>query len=339
MVVAEVLIDESVDDEDDVTILHGRNLVLKLLQSKDEKRLLVEPEVKQFLSSADIFDKARRKAVDKLIETEFQAGIRLVRGPKERLRFMQLISERRADQRTLQEVEPTIRELRKLPTLEQKAKNKIGKEINLLESAVLVRCPKCRMPLDLKRGLDTAVYVRNWGPVLFRSPEFYGLKGELIEPTKCDFCGHVVNKEDAKRSHLHTVKENIRYLWENHLWLSASFSEILESLGWQTWPRVRVLGSTGRLHSIAILAVKEGRVLTCDFRSGELLGRLDVEEFLAQMFEIRPHFSMFALFHQLYKPLREVLSKYPSVIVLENWKKKGRKQIVSELQAGILGKI
>src|SRR5208283_2361610 len=115
MVVADALIDESVKDEEDVTILHGRRQVLKLLQSKDEKRLLLEPEAKQFLSSADIFDMDRRKAVDELIETEFEAGIRLARGPKERLRFMQLASKKlRADQRTLREVESTIRELRKL---------------------------------------------------------------------------------------------------------------------------------------------------------------------------------------------------------------------------------
>ena len=135
------------------------------------------------------------------------------------------------------------------------------------------------------------------------------------------------------------MKESIRKLWGGNLWLEDYFSRLLNSLGWQTWPHVHVLGSSGVRHEIDVLGVKGSYVLVCECKTGRV-SRQMVFNFWAEVYDIRSHVGMLALIHELPEPeTKEFVAKNPSVVLLERLGEKGKSQILEELRTSMLGKI
>jgi len=69
MPVTEIALDSSLQEED-VTLLHGRNILIKLIENPSAKHLLAEPEVKDFLSTEDMTSKQFRESIEKMIQVD-----------------------------------------------------------------------------------------------------------------------------------------------------------------------------------------------------------------------------------------------------------------------------
>ncbi len=193
------------------------------------KQFLSQKDVQELLSTKDICARSFRETMDDLIETEWQAGTGLER-VSERLWFKRHPSEAKKVRWggagvKMRDLDSSVQELRKLPGLEQKIK-RFNKNLRVLDPVVLVSCPQCRIPVNVKEGSEELSSkcgkIRFWAP-FFRTSKLHVLKGELRRSVKCMFCGNIVTRANARRTHLHTVKQNIRWLWESGLdnWLEA----------------------------------------------------------------------------------------------------------------------
>lgn len=353
--VTDIPLDSSAREED-VTILHGKNLLLKLIEDKDTKQFMSQAELEHFLSTDDLCAKDFRETMDRMLEVEHQVATLLERDVEEYLYFKRRFARREvlggrvtfrqspretdfvshirarmgASVRRAQELDKT------LPDLEQKIKAFNG-DLEVLDPIVLLRCPKCRTPIvrEIPGRADSDARLGRYSREVKREV----LKGELKRPVKCAFCESIINRENAKRTHLHIMKQSIRKLWEGNLWLEDYFSRLLKSLGWQTWPHVHVLGSSGVRHEIDVLGVKGSYVLVCECKTGRV-SRQMVFNFWAKVYDIRSHVGMLALIDQLPEPeTKEFVAKNPSVVLLERLGEKGKSQILEELRTSMLGKI
>jgi len=71
--VTEIPLDSSTREED-VIILHGRNLLLKLIERPDRKRIISEEENSQLLSTDDLCYKGFREIVEKCLRWRIKVG-------------------------------------------------------------------------------------------------------------------------------------------------------------------------------------------------------------------------------------------------------------------------
>jgi len=360
MPTTEIPLDSSVREED-VTVLHGRNLLLKIIEDQEARHFLASEDVRQFLETEDLCLKDLGHVMNRMLELEDQNDRRLAEGGSSyvldvpfRMHYRRFKSRRAMlrDWKALVPIsiwkhaelpaehiavlkkrnEASMRELRKvdreLVRLEKEVK-RFNRDLDVLYPSVLLRCSRCGSPV-YKRGRPT------------RRTSLLGLqpvKGEIKGLIRCLVCGYEISREKAHRTYLHIVKEPIRRLWGSNLWLEDHISRLLTSMQWRTWFHVNVLGSSGVRHEIDVLAVKQSFVLVCECKSGSV-SRQDVFNFWAKVYDIRSHMSMLALIEHLPEPeTREFLRKNPSVLLLENLGEKRRNQILQELSQSILGKI
>ncbi len=364
MPVTEVPLDSSTREED-VTILHGKNLLLKLIENEQMKRFASDKAVEQFLSTEDMCFKGFREPMERLVEIE----ARMNRDLEGQLRFLRerLFIYSRTPPRLLSRKPLKIKREREIPkyaltanmkemsilmrslktrdnemlSLEQKVRE-FNKNLEVLYPAVLLRCPNCGSPITRERKLPrTRLHSgeRDLERFVERLPELEIVKGEFKGSMKCSVCELTIEREKAIRTHFHAIKESIRTLWTGHSWLEFYIANLLNSMEWQTWSHVHILGSSGVRHEVDVLGVKKGYLLVCECKTGHVT-REDVFNFWAKVYDIRSHVSMLALIEGLPEPeTREFLAKNPSVLLLENLGDKRRKQIIKDLEGGILGRV
>ncbi|MGO9643772.1 MAG: hypothetical protein ACLPY5_03375 [Candidatus Bathyarchaeia archaeon] len=345
MPITDIPLDEVVRKENGI-ILHGKNRLLKVVEDYDVKQFLSQKDLHELLSTRDICGKGFREIMDELIETEWQGGTGLERASgrswsTRRLLKSKMTRERGVGRKIVGELESSIQKLQKLPGLEQKIK-RFNKNLRVLDPVVLVSCPKCRIPINVKEGSEELSSkrdeIRFWVP-FFRSSKLHVLKGELRRSVRCEFCGNIVTKANAKRTNLPTIKRNIRLCWESGLWLEEYFSRLLTDLGWRTWPHVQVQGSSGVRYEVDVLGVKGSSILVCQCKSGSVSNQF-LSNFSTKIYDIRPQVSILASTERLPKSaMRETVAKDPSMILLEKIGEKGKKHIMNQLRSRILGKI
>ena len=73
MPITEIPLDSSAREED-VTVLHGKNLLLKIIENKDVKQFFSDEHVRRFLSTDDLCCKPFRETMNRIIELEESIG-------------------------------------------------------------------------------------------------------------------------------------------------------------------------------------------------------------------------------------------------------------------------
>jgi hypothetical protein len=366
--VTEIPLDSSTREED-VTLLHGRNLLIKLIQNKQIRDLLEERIVQEFLSTEDLCDKEFRLALSQILKfeeelnTELGSGLLHLReqtyrqakyyrkgtSPRRPMSFWSAAySEFPSEEFEISLSERLLADLREgavffanrieridhdLLASEEKLK-RFNDDLEVLEPTVVLRCPRCgipvfkeRKPLQVPKFQDRDLY------------EADIVKGEIKGPIRCVVCHFDFDRRSALRINLHILRDQIREVWNSHVWLEDYVSRILQSMQWKTWIRAHVLGSSGVRHEVDVLGVKESYVLVCECKTGNV-SRQDVFNFWAKAYDIRSHVNMLALVEALPEPeTREFVTKNPSLFLLENLGNKRRSEIVSELKSSIVGRI
>lgn len=352
MPVTEIPLDSSTREEH-VTLLHGKNLLLKLIENEHTKQTLSDADIQQFLSTQDLCHRNFREVIDKMIQVERDLERSLQMESmiaSERMEYLTYVrrtkTSPRAQKAAFSNLLPRLKKSmnavtrrllsdnKQLLALEDRIK-KFNPGLEALTPTVLLRCPKCGVPF-FKAPPDSH---RRRHEMVFSPGSLDLVIGELKGSVECRVCHTVFDRDNALRTNLHVLKRPLRELWESNLWLEDYTSKILRSMNWQTWPHVSVLGSSGVRHEIDVLGVKGSYVLVCECKTGRVT-RQDVFNFWAKVYDIKSHVSMLSLIGELPEPeTREFVTKNPSVFLLEKMGEKGRKQIVEEAQKGILGRI
>ena len=335
---------DSSTKEEYTTLILGKNILLKIIEDSKKQSLLENNVVKNLVSIPDLCHDGIRLLVEELIQKEdsivphwtrtFEMeGITL---PHETAlsdddtplnvtwdEVDEKISNVRVKPETaipLEELQRGISELlytiagktsrtdleienKKLVSIGNKFKTKTGFEI--LVPSNLLRCPECQIILSTK--------------------EFSGSK-------KCYICKKEIKREDAERIYIHKVNDQVKNVWERNLWFEAYLARLLRKLDCRTWTGVHVMGASGILHEVDVLAIRDGTVLIAECKTGKV-SRNDVFNYCTKIGDLKSHISILALIKKLPEPeTREFVKKNPAIIRLENMGKMKEVDILSELR-------
>jgi Holliday junction resolvase/predicted RNA-binding Zn-ribbon protein involved in translation (DUF1610 family) len=322
---------DSSASEENVTLLLGSNILLKITENAEAKSLMAAPLVEKLTSTKDLCSQrtvdALRRLMDEdenyLLPSYFQQAS--WRYTANRLRNLAVplnlaLSTRKLDEklnyeltshyhfmrsgssakRTLQKHEKSILEL------EEHLRKLTGLEL-LIPSVVIV-CPFCKS--------------------VVKSGEF---KGTL----PCPNCTKEMTRSQAKRLPTHAVAESIKKVWDTGLWFEAYFARLLRNLGWKTWVNVYMMGSSGVSHEIDTLAIKEGNIIVVECKTGKVT-RNDVFNFLTKAQDLKAHTGVLALLGELpEKETRDFVKKNRLLAPLENMRSLKESETLERLKAAL----
>ncbi len=341
---------DSSTKQENITLILGKNILLKIIEDLEKQTLLKNKTVKEFVSIRNLCHDDIRLLIEELIKEEaflFAPGLTrtflsFAKGENLNLFFTLENSLKRyfADSKLYKTLEKEIsqtvkRKFERMPRDELqticssfmhgfvgkvdekwvKTENKkllsIGDKINektgfeiLVPSSILL-CPKCK--------------------VILSTEEFTGAK-------KCYICNKNITRENAKRIYVYKVNEQVKRVWEKNLWFEAYMARLLRKLDCKTWTSVHVMGASGILHEVDVLAIRNGTILICECKTGKV-SRNDVFNFCTKISDLKSHIAILALIGELPEPeTREFVRKNPAIIRLENMGKREEADILNELR-------
>jgi len=342
-------LDSSIKEEN-ITLILGKNILLKIVEELEKQTLLKDNTVKKLISIPNLCHDDLRSLIEEVIKKEslliapgsvkyllevaeskdvdvlFKIGDafeKSIMSAKFYKNFEKVISQTaqrefgkmprkdlesigsdfmfrfmgRIDEKLVQS------ENKKLMAISEKIKEKAG--FDILVPSNLLLCPTCR--------------------TLLSTEEYRGSK-------KCYACKKEIKREDADRVYTYKVPDPIKKVWEENLWFEAFVARLLRRLGCKTWTSVHVMGASGILHEVDVLAIRKGTVLIAECKTGKV-SRNDVFNFCTKVGDLKAHFSILAFIKELPEPeTREFVKKNPAIIGLENMGKMSETDILDELE-------
>jgi len=348
-------LDSSVTKER-ITVIIGKNILLKIIDDLERQNLLKSKVVKDFVSMPDLCLDDTRYLIEELFKEEALIGapgflitllsfsqsdefvefvsridkmedsIRELMDSKfqktlwqEFDRFIKRKLEKMSPEelesfksdilrRTLGKIDKVMIQNgnKKLMSISDKIKEKAGFEI-LVPSNLLI-CPKCKVII-----LEDFTGGRN-----------------------CYMCNKEITMDNVERFFVYKVNDAIREVWRKNLWFEAYMARLLRRLDYKTWTSVHVMGSSGILHEVDVLGIRNGAVLIAECKTGNV-SRNDVFNFCTKVSDLKIHVSILALIKEFPEPeTREFVRKNPAIIRLENLGKMKEDEILAELEQRLI---
>ena len=310
--------------EENVTLVLGRTIILKIVEDVESTALLNDRTVKRLVSIKNLCSDHIRLLVDRIIAQD-----QLLTSPA-----------------FFERIEPAYSgKLLELPERPSGVKSQYYQEIKdmvnelmfdlfgKVDNVYLVSKDKELLSMHEELGKRTGIGILVPYNILVCPNCNLILSREEFETTKeCKMCGKEIRREEAKRIFIHKVLENIKKVWKSNLWFEAYIAGLLRKLGWRTWVGVHVMGSSGVLHEVDVLAIRNGTVLVAECKTGKV-SRNHVFNFCTKVNDLRAHVSILALIQELPEPeTREFVKKNPMIIRLENMGRLQEVHILNDLE-------
>jgi len=341
---------DSSTKEENITLILGKNILLKIVEDLEKQTLLKNEAVKRFISIRDLCHDDMRLLIEELTKIEslliapskIRTLLTLAESVDAKVLFEiegsfgeSMMSskvykgiekeitqsfQRQFEKMSKEELESMRSDLmhgimgtldeklirtenKKLMAINDKIKEKSGFEI--LVPSNLLLCPTCKIVLSTE--------------------EFSGSK-------KCYICSKKIARKTAERVYTYKVPDQIKKVWKKNLWFEAYMARLLRRLDCKTWTSVHVMGASGILHEVDVLAIRNGTILIAECKTGKV-SRNDVFNFCTKVGDLKVHVSILALIKELPEPeTREFVKKNPAIIRLENMGKMKESEIVDELE-------
>jgi len=324
--------------EENITLILGKNILLKIIEDPEKQRLLENKIVKQFISITNLCHEDIRLLIEELalLEDSIVPTSQVEPIPIEAIREPSSLKpgETEISQETKEEIISVSSEMQahmkeytkvfldqisnlmrktgeeivnkayeRTASIGEEIKKKTGFEI-LVPSNILL-CPNCKMILSLE--------------------EFSGSE-------ECQLCKNEITRKQAERIYVHRINYEVKKVLKKNLWFEAYLARLLRKLGCKTWTSVHVMGASGILHEIDVLAIRKGTVLIGECKTGKV-SRNDVFNFCTKVGDLKSHVSILALINKLPEPeTREFVKKNPAIIRLENMGKTKEVEILTDLK-------
>ena len=137
--------------------------------------------------------------------------------------------------------------------------------------------------------------------------------------TKCSECSNPITD---------TGKKSVRYLdkisntfFDGGIWFEDYIQKLLEEEGWKVWTHGSVMGSSGVLHPVDILSIKDNKVLIAECKTGTVNTR-DLSHFMIQKNDIPSHFGLFLSLQNCSSKSTASLFKLSTSILIDNIEEK-----------------
>lgn len=336
--------------EENPTIIIGKNILLKIIKDEKKQVLLSDPIVKEFVSIPNLPNNSIGLMVNQLIDQDayldtpsllknfvvdkdkieqsmkgmevlmrsFQPLIdsQFAKGYEEVIKFEEEKAKGMAEDKELiqdlffrvkgQVDEKFVRTYEEnLLSISEKFEEKTG--VKIIVPSNLFVCPKCK--------------ARLWD--------------KEIDDKKCLSCNSPINQSNIKRIPVYRVQEGIKSIWKSGLWFESYLAGCLNKLGYTTWTGVHVMGASGILHEIDVVAIKGGTLVVGECKTGKV-SRNDVFNFYTKIGDTKAHFSIFAFIASFPDPeTRDFVKRNPAIIRLENMGNRDAPEVLSELEQGL----
>jgi hypothetical protein len=338
--------------QEKITLILGKNVLLKIIENPEAQSLLEDNAVKAFVSIPGLCNEDARSLIQGILKEESLVGApSFIRTLKDRYEdgtlestmkvadslkdFTDVMNSSRMSKILEDEIGESLqRAMKKLSkedmeslrsemmrnlvgTIDEKSvessnekllslgtelKKRMGSEI--LAPASLLLCPKCK--------------------ALISTTDFVG-------ETKCYVCQTDVSHKNVKRISIYRMNDKVKKVWEKNLWFEAYFAGLLRRLRCETWTSVHIMGASGILHEVDVLAIRDETVIACECKTGKV-SRNDVFNFCTKVSDLKAHISILALIHGFPEPeTRRFVKKNPAIIGLENMGKREEAEILKEL--------
>lgn len=102
-------------------------------------------------------------------------------------------------------------------------------------------------------------------------------------------------------------------------WLEDYIANIFNTLGWKAWssPNLLIYGVSGASHQIDVLAIKNGRVLIVECKTGEFLPT-QVMNFLGKYHDIRCHLALAVAVGRIHPEAKKIIEKNAAIDYYDN---------------------
>jgi len=310
--------------EENVTLILGRTIMLKIVEDAETTALLNDRVVKKFISVKDLCGDHIRSLVDRIVAQD-----KLLISPTS----YEEIDSSASEQLIIIPERPTGVDDEHFKSLRDKVRGLMFKIFGDARSEYLVSKDKELLSMHEEFRNRTGLGILIPYNVLVCPNCELVISREEFETTKeCKMCRKEIRREEATRIFIHRVRDNIRKVWESNLWFEGYIARLLRRLDWKTRTSVHVMGSSGVLHEVDVLAIKEGTVLVVECKTGRV-ARKDVFNFCTKVNDLKAHLSILALIQELpERETREFVKKNPAIIRLENMGSLQETQILNELE-------
>lgn len=346
--------------QEKITLILGKNILLKMIENPETQSLLEDKVVKAFVSIPGLCNENVRSLIQGILKEESLVGApSFIRTLKDRYEdgtlestvkvadslkdftdavnssLMSKIFEdeigdslkRAMKKLSKEDIESLRSEMmrnlvgtideksvessnERLLSLGTKLKKRMGPEI--LVPADLLLCPKCK--------------------TLISATDFVG-------ETKCYVCQIDVSRKNVKRINIYRMNDKVKKVWEKNLWFEAYFAGLLRKLCCETWTGVNIMGASGILHEVDVLAIRDETVIACECKTGRV-SRNDIFNFYTKASDLKAHISILAMIHGFPEPeTKRFVKKNPAIISLENMGKREETEIVQDLDRRLSMKV
>lgn len=338
---------DSSSKKENITIIIGKNILLKLVEDEKKREILCDPLIKKFVRIPNLPNKNIAATIDQLIDQDVYLDtpplLRSLIENKET--FAQAIKQMEVltnlfkplmDSTFVQEVGEIIKiEDEKATELAQNDKHiqdltfrmKGQVDMKFIESYE-------KKLLLINDNFEKATGVKLIIPSnLFVCPKCNArLWDKEITDKKCLSCNLPIDDHNIKRVPVYRMHEKIKNIWKSGLWFEAYLAGLLNKLGYKTWTSVNIMGASGILHEIDVVAIKDGTLLVCECKTGKV-SRNDVFNFYTKVGDTKAHASILALIGDFPDPqTRDFVGKNLSIILFENMGETEESLILNELK-------
>lgn len=104
-------------------------------------------------------------------------------------------------------------------------------------------------------------------------------------------------------------------------WIEDYIANIFNVLKWKAWssPTLMIYGTSGASHQVDVLAIKNGRVLIVECKTGEFTPT-QVMNFLGKYYDIRCHHALVIAIGKIHPDAKKLIEKNPAISYNENIK-------------------
>lgn len=332
--------------EKNITVILGKNILLKLVEDSNKQTLLRNSLVKKFVSIPNLCNDEVRSLINSLMEREAiltaPTFVQTLLQAKEKIESLEPFLElwermlaplkeskfAKAIERKTSEEDTFFKELFEQEDLLADLMLRVGKidktRLREHEKELLAINKKIEEKTRIKILVPSTLFICPDCQIILGSPK--------IAQKKCYGCNREMSEENAERIPIYKIHDEIKNVWQSNLWFEAYFARLLRKLGCKTWTSVHAMGASGMLHEVDVLAVRKGTVLVCECKTGKV-SRNNVFNFCTKVGDLKAHVSILALIGELPEPeTREFVKKNPAIIRLENMGKKKEVDILTDLE-------
>jgi rubrerythrin len=340
-------LDASYVNKEDIVIVLGRDIILGIIENPQSRALLEKESVKKLVSTVDLPRDDIRLLIDKLMTQDAYI-------------FSPSLARKLLDAKgELQKLEPTIRTLNEMfqsvinskfaKTYTRRMQKSIALEEEMPKELVpdllfrvkgeadekQIRAYEKELQLtdqELRAKIGFSLVVPS---TLFVCPKCHVIVyAKEINEGKCVICGKELSIKTLKRISVYHVSDEIKEVWNSKLWFEAYLAELLKKIGFRTWVHVNVMGASGILHEIDVLAInrKNRTVIACECKTGKV-SRGEIFNFCTKTDDLKSHISILALLGELPDPeTRRFIQRKPAVIRLEKMGQISQHDALAELR-------